>query len=285
MEKVAAFIANKYYTDAGMEYVFSRMREELNARGVLLRRADGAIASFPFTPPACDFVLFWNKDTALARALENAGVRVFNSAAAIETCDDKEKTFAAVTGKVVLPQTVIAPLVYDVSDGADQAFLEHVAKTVGFPAVVKACVGSQGRQVFLAKDENELRALHEKMMHTPHLFQRFVRGERAGTDTRVYIVGGRAVGAVERRNTTDFRSGVAVGGQMFAAALPLALQAQAERAAAAIGLSYGSVDFMCEEGTFVFIEANSSAYMQNAERLGIPLAERYAAYLMERVYG
>ena len=36
-----------------------------------------------------DFVLFWDKDVKLAKTLEAEGFKVFNSAEAIETCDDK----------------------------------------------------------------------------------------------------------------------------------------------------------------------------------------------------
>ena len=40
-----------------------------------------------------DFVLFWDKDVKLAKTLEAEGFKVFNSAEAIETCDDKALTF------------------------------------------------------------------------------------------------------------------------------------------------------------------------------------------------
>ncbi|MDE6398200.1 MAG: hypothetical protein K2L51_02660, partial [Clostridiales bacterium] len=174
---------------------------------------------------------------------------------------------------------------YDISDGADERFMEYVANFLGFPVVVKACVGSQGRQVFLAQNKAQLRALRTSLMHTPHLYQRFVRGAQKGADTRVYVVGGKAVGAVERHNTTDFRSSVALGGQMRRAELPESLRTQAEKAAHALRLDYGSADFICEEGNYVFIEANSAAYMQNAEKLGIALAEEFARFVTEAVYG
>ncbi len=40
---------------------------------------------------------------------------------------------------------------------------------------------------------------------------------------------------------------------------------------------------ICEKGEYVFIEANSSAYMKNAEANGIPLAELFAEYVAEVV--
>lgn len=57
-----------------------------------------------------DFVLFWDKDTNVARMLENKGVPVFNSAKSIALCDDKAKTYIALDGKVKQPKTIIAPM-------------------------------------------------------------------------------------------------------------------------------------------------------------------------------
>ncbi len=281
MRKRVAFVRNKYYSDSGMDYVFERLHDELNKRNILLFLADNLYAGFPFEAPDCDYAVFWDKDVALARALEGAGVRLFNSARATELCDDKEKTFAALSGKIGLPRTVVAPLVYDVSSGEDERFIDFIENEIAYPAVVKECVGSQGRQVYLAENRTELTALHRKLAHVPHLFQRFVEGKRAGSDTRVYVVGKKAVGAVERLNTTDFRSNTFLGGKMSKIPLKKELAEKAETIAEMLNLDYGSTDFICENGEYVFIEANSSAYMKNAEANGIPLAELFAEHIAE----
>lgn len=283
MRKRVAFVRNKYYTDSGMDYVFERLHDEFDKRNILLFLADNLFAGFPFEAPDCGYAVFWDKDAALARALERAGIRLFNSAETTELCDDKEKTFAALAGKIELPETVIAPLVYDVSSGEDENFLNVVEKQIAYPAVVKECVGSQGRQVYLAENRTELAALHTKLAHVPHIFQRFVSGKCAGSDIRVYVVGKKAVGAVERFNTTDFRSNVFLGGKVSKIPLSDELKKKAETIASILNLDYGSADFICEKGEYVFIEANSSAYMKNAEANGIPLAELFAEYVAEVV--
>ena len=286
MYKCAVFVKNKYYSDAGMDFVYSRMREELGKRDIRLDRAVGLYAGYPdITGLECDFSIFWDKDVVLAKRLESYGMRLFNSAYTVEVCDDKEKTFAALDGKIYLPATVCSPLVYDVSDGDDKTFIDLLEKHIGYPVVVKENSGSQGRQVYLANDRSELLSLRKRLMHVPHLYQRFVRGACSGSDTRVYIIGGKAVGAVSRTNTTDFRSNAALGGVMERIELDGPLRASAETVAKALGLEYGSTDFICEEGKYVFIEANSSAYMKNAEKLGIPLASLYADHIAEAVYG
>lgn len=231
-----------------------------------------------------DFALFFDKDIPLARFFEHSGVRVFNSSRTIALCDDKELTYsaAACTG-IRIPKTVSAPLMYDVSDCDGNEFLSQVERAVGYPVIVKENVGSQGRQVFIAENFGQLRALYGLKKRISHIYQEYIAGE-AGTDTRVYIVGGRAVFAVKRHNTTDFRSNVFMGGKMEKIVLTEILAANAEKIAAALGLEYGSVDFIGENAD-VFLEANSNAYVKTAESLGADLSERFAKYVAEQIYG
>lgn len=281
MSESVAFITNKYYSDAGMDYVYNRLCEEFAVRGINLVRDNAFYASFPPERRKYDFAVFWDKDVKLARSLQSAGVRLFNSARTVEICDDKEKTFAALSGTVELPVTVIAPLVYDVSCGDDEDFLNYVERKIGYPAVVKECVGSQGRQVFIARNRAELKGLNLRLRRVAHLYQRFVHSGEPCGDVRVYTIGGKVVGAVKRKNTTDFRSNVALGGVISRIEPTRVLILQAERIALALGMEYGCADFMEENGRYMFIEANSSPYMKNAESVGIPLASKYADYIAE----
>ena len=285
MERCAAFIKNKYYSDEGMDYVFTRLREEFFKRGVELCNNGELFASYPQADTKYDFAVFWDKDTVLAHRLESTGLRLFNSASTVELCDDKQKTFEAVSKVTELPATVCAPLVYDVSCGEDDGFIDFVESVIGYPAVVKENAGSQGRQVYLANDRKDLQKLHTALMRKPHLFQRFVRSAQIGNDIRVYIVGKKAVGAARRTNTTDFRSNVACGGELVKENLHGELLYKAEKIAKVLNLEYGSVDFIKEKGDYVFIEANSSVYIKRAELIGINLAEYFAEYVTEAVYG
>lgn len=282
MQRVA-FIRNKYYFDDGMEYTFTHLKDALSPYGIELFLCGDLFACYPPVRPSFSYAVFWDKDVSLGYALERAGVTLINRARTVEVCDDKQKTYAAVYGKVAFPETLCAPLVYDVCDGKDERLLALAEARLGYPIVVKENVGSQGRQVYLAKDREELRALHEKTAHVPHLFQRFVQGGVLGSDIRVYLVGGKAVGAVRRTNTLDFRSNVAQGGMIERIAIPPELTEEAEKAGELLRLDFGTADFMQEDGRFLFIEANSSAYTQNAEKKGIPLTELFAKHIAKRV--
>ncbi len=279
-----AFIVNKYYTDGGIEYVANRLSEELQSRGHTL---DITPCPTLFYDDECslkvgggfDFIVFWNKDYQVARALEKQGTRVFNKARAIRDCDDKSKTYLRLAGKGVnVPKTVVAPLVYDVTTQSDLNFITQVENYLGYPMVIKESTGSQGRQVYLIENRSELIAVHNALLHVPHVLQCYVADER-GVDIRVYVVGGKAVASCKRRNTTGFKSNVHMGGRAEKYDAPQELLAEAERIATVLELDYGSIDFLTGEN-HVFVEANSNAYIYAIEQLGFNVAGAYAEHII-----
>ena len=69
-----------------------------------------------------DFVLFYDKDIRLAEQLEKRGLRLFNSARAIELCDDKSLMHVALDGLVPMPRTCCAPFTYECKGRARRRF-------------------------------------------------------------------------------------------------------------------------------------------------------------------
>ena len=286
--KKGALLFNKYYGDDGMAYINNRLSEVFSDFGVTLE-CPKIYASFSFPEKneeisKYDFALFFDKDIALARYFERCGVRVFNSSKTLALCDDKEFTYsvAAETG-VKIPKSVLSPLLYDVSDADGKEFISLVKNTLDFPIVVKENVGSQGRQVYLADDTKSLETLYKRLKRVPHIYQEYIAGD-VGSDTRVYIVGRKAVFAVKRENTTDFRSNVFLGGKMEKISLDGGLATRAEKIAEELCLEYGSVDFIGKDAD-IFLEANSNAYLKTPEKLGANIAATFAAYVTGRIYG
>lgn len=242
-----------------------RLADAFSRRGIsarVLKNTDCVVSVAPdvsVSPFAAgDAVLFWDKDTRLARALEAAGVQVYNPAAAVALCDDKSETHRVLAAAgIPMPETLLAPMAYTEVTAAIEPFLTAAEGQLGYPLVVKECFGSLGEQVYLAQDGDELRALAYRMQHRPFLLQRFVR-EAAGEDVRVYVVGNRVVAAMKRTNATDFRANIAGGGvAQFYEPTP----AQEELAVAccrALGLCFGGVDILA--GGLV-CEVNSNAQM------------------------
>ncbi len=110
-----------------------------NGRAVL-----SGISEYP------DFVFFWDKDLFLARQLEKMGIRLFNTAKAIEICDDKALTYQHLSDKgITMPQTIIAPKVF--MKLQDTSHLSTVKERLGFPLIIKETFGSFGEQVYLIK--------------------------------------------------------------------------------------------------------------------------------------
>lgn len=226
-----------------------------------------------------DAVLFWDKDTRLAFALEAMGATVYNTAEAVRVCDDKSETHRLLAAHgIPMPETLLAPMTYLEADGAVEPFLCAAEAKLGFPLVVKECYGSLGEQVYLVHNGTELRRRVEGMHHRPFLLQRFVR-EAAGEDTRLYVVGDRVVAAMKRRNPSDFRANIAIGGEAHPYTPTAEETALALRCCRLLGLQFGGVDLL--RGPLV-CEVNSNAQMAGITACtGVDVADCIAAYVIE----
>ena len=97
-----------------------------------------------------DAVVFWDKDAALARSLEAAGIPVFNSSRAIASCDDKAMTCILLSeAGIQVPETLVAPVPSGFSGYGDAGFIDRAADVLGEPFVLKERHGSYVRQVHL----------------------------------------------------------------------------------------------------------------------------------------
>lgn len=236
---------------------------------------------------SADFVVFLDKDKYLSSELEKSGMRLFNRHFAIRLCDDKGETLLALSDKGInLPDTVFGTLCYSDSDAVNEAELKAVAKRLSFPVVVKESFGSMGKGVYLANDFAELKSLAERIKTKPHIFQKYL-SHSFGTDVRVIVIGGSAVGAIKRTNETDFRSNVAQGGKTEKFTLTDEFKCAAETAAKILGLDYCGVDLLYGDGGKPYVsEVNSNAFFFGFEKAtGINVAALYAEYIIKTVYG
>lgn len=208
------------------------------------------------------FAIFWDKDVRLARLLEKRGMRLYNSAAAVETCDDKALTHIALSGVVPMPKTVLIPLTFPRVGYTDETFLDQIADYLGFPFVLKECFGSFGQQVYLFHDLEPLRAKVVALAGTPMLFQQMV-AESYGRDVRINVVGNRAVASILRQSTDgDFRSNLTLGGAMQAYTPTREEEALALTAVDALGLTFAGVDVLFGREGPLLCEVNSNAHFK-----------------------
>lgn len=233
-----------------------------------------------------DFAVYLDKDKYLGRALEQAGLRLFNSAQAIEICDDKMLTYLALQQSGIrLAKSIPAPLCYTKNATVNKNFLRKVADDLGFPMVVKKSYGSLGAGVQLVHGMPELIKTTQNCLHEPHFFQEYIK-ESCGRDIRVIVVGGKALGGMERiAQEGEFRSNIELGGVGRKAVLTKAYQDAAECAAKTLGLDYCGVDLLETSDGPILCEVNSNAFFEGFEKtLGCDVAEAYARHI-QRVVG
>ncbi|MBQ9485948.1 MAG: RimK family alpha-L-glutamate ligase [Clostridia bacterium] len=239
---------------------------------------DGTTLNF-----SCDFAVFLDKDKYLSACLEKAGVRLFNSHAAIRSCDDKGETYIALLGGGLnIPKTFFAPVCYSQTLPLDEKTLKNIADELGYPVVVKESFGSMGKGVYKADDFEELKAVAEKLKTKPHIYQEFL-SEGSGKDVRLIVIGGKFLCAMIRENKNDFRSNVALGGVGRAFSPNAQFIAAAEKCANILGLDYCGVDLLFgKDGKPYVCEVNSNAFISEIERVtGVNVARAYAEYIVK----
>lgn len=231
-----------------------------------------------------DFILFWDKDILLARYLENLGFQVFNSARAIETCDNKALTHLKLqSAGIPMPDTVIAPMTYSNIGYTNYDFLGPVIDKLSFPMVVKECFGSFGQQVYLVNNELELQAKVIEIGSKPMLFQEFIASSK-GEDIRLQVVGDKVVASMYRfSDQGDFRANITNGGKMKPYQPTKEQIELAIKCCRLIGLDFGGVDLLFgKEKEPIVCEVNSNAHFKNIyDCTGINVAE----YIIENIIG
>lgn len=231
-----------------------------------------------------DFVLFWDKDTRLAKALESVGVRVYNSAKAIEVCDDKSETHRVLSAAGVLqPETLLAPMTYRAINEEVEPFIAAAVQRFGLPLVVKECYGSFGDQVSLAYTVEELRERVYAMESRPFMLQRFVK-EASGVDYRLYIVGDRVVASMCRRSDgKDFRANLRQGGSAVPYTPTAEETALALRCCRELGLCFGGIDFLHTDNGVMVCEVNSNAHLAGIiECTGVDVADEIVSWVLKQ---
>jgi RimK family alpha-L-glutamate ligase len=179
--------------------------------------------------------------------LEEDGVRVMNSARAIERSVDKAWASSILQrAGLPTPETVVCEQI----DDAFAAF-----RTLG-DVVVKPLFGSMGLGMVRVSDEEMAFRVFRAIEQVRGVFylQRFVPHD--GRDIRAFVVGGRVIGAIAR-SAEGWRTNVSRGGRAESIELPAEWQAMALKAAAAIGAEYAGVDLLpAKDGTVYLLEVN-----------------------------
>lgn len=231
-----------------------------------------------------DFVLFWDKDIPLAKRLEKMGLKLFNSALAIENCDNKALTYIELKGIVNMPKTIVAPMTYRNIGYNNTDFVKNAIDKLGLPIVIKECYGSFGQQVYLAESYEKAIEIVTNT-NEPLIFQEFI-AESKGKDIRINMVGNQAVASMLRYNNNDFRANITNGGSMKNYTPTEEEITVAQKVCKALNLDFGGVDILFGKNGPIVCEVNSNAHFKNIfDCTGVNVADYIGEYIEKCVVG
>lgn len=237
--------------------------------------------------PKVDFVLFWDKDLALANILTNMNIKIFNNLDALTLCDDKAYTYGQfIKYKVLTPKTYIIPFVFydDVAKYLETIKKESNKYKFQYPLIIKERCSSLGLGVKLAHNETEFKRILTKFGDRHLLLQEYIK-EEVGIDYRVYLINHKVEAVVTRINKRDFRSNVEQGAKMYPVnnPSPLLLK-EAIKASKATKLDFGAVDLVKQNNRYYALEVNSNARTLTIDQLTkINLTDKVVDYIISKI--
>jgi RimK family alpha-L-glutamate ligase len=207
--------------------------------------------------------------------LEDRGTRVVNSPRTIEKTVDKFWTSALLEQcGIATPETVVC-------EGPDEALAAF--RALG-DVIVKPLFGSMGLGMVRVGDEEMAYRVFRtiEQIRGVYYLQRTI--DHDGSDIRAFVIGGRVVGAIERRSP-GWRTNLARGGSASPVTLSPEASALASRAAAAVGAEYAGVDLLTgRDGRTYVLEVNGiPGWKGLQEATGLDVAGELIDYLSSRL--
>jgi RimK family alpha-L-glutamate ligase len=251
-------------------------KADLSSDGVSILDADAVLARI--IPSGSLEQIIFRVD--VLHWIEERRVLVMNSPRAIERAVDKFYTTALLQeAGLPTPETIACESI-DEAMAAIRSIL-----TGGSDVIVKPIFGSMGHGLVRLSDPDvAFRVLRSLEQTRPvYYVQRAI--DHGGCDIRVFIVGGRVIGAIERWAADgDWRTNVARGGTARPLTLPAEWESFAVAAAGAVGADYAGVDLLpSRDGTVFVLEVNAIPGWQGLQRAtGVDVAGSIVEHLERR---
>lgn len=218
--------------------------------------------------------------TALLRQFEEENITCINSSLSVEIAKDKMRAHQLLASNgLPIPNTMLVrfPVEVDIVDNM-----------IGWPCVVKVISGSYGEGIYLCEN----RTAFVKMMgfindlNSPKilLVQEYV-DSKPGEDLRVFVVGGKVIGAMKRHAPNgDFRANISAGGYGEPFELTSEIDYLAREAARICGLQIAGIDLLFDKDGYKICEANSAPGFEGFEKYcGVDVAEHIAEYIKYKI--
>ncbi|CQR48023.1 Ribosomal protein S6 modification protein [Paraliobacillus sp. PM-2] len=284
LQSEAFLTFSQWIHNAGKKFDMTIEQRKNNELFVLLDKGKSLLDTLNYQNKP-DFVIFIDKDIALAKQLEAIGIPVFNSVQAIATCDNKVDMYPVLhQANIAIPKTVIAPKIFSKANPIQLAHFHQLEKIFQYPFIIKEGYGSYGQQVYLIPNREELEVKISEIADRPFLFQEFIDSSY-GRDLRIYVVGNEIVAGLARTAHDDFRANVSVGGTVKAHLPTIKEQKIAIEAAKAVGADFAGVDLLYDEKEEPIVcEVNTSAHIKNIyDYTGVNIAEHIITWIVKKL--
>jgi len=214
-------------------------------------------------------------------ALRETGIMVYNDARAIERTVDKAMTsFLLMRHGIPTPPTWVV----ESPTQARAIVIEEIGR--GHRLLAKPLFGSQGIGVRLLERVEDL--ADAEGLNGVYYLQRFVeKSSSHWCDLRVFVVNGRAIAGMYRRNAEHWLTNRAQGGHCERLDLDAALSAMAVAAARAVEIDYAGVDLIpLQHGGFTVTEVNSIPAWQGLQSVSaLNIAGALTDHIFSRIAG
>lgn len=195
------------------------------------------------------------------KVLNDSGVPTVNTAHVADVCGDKFKTTQAlIKAGVPTPRTRLA----FTPDSAIRAIEE-----LGYPVVLKPCIGSWGRLIAKVNDREAAEALleHKEILgsyhHSIFYIQEYIP-KPSGRDIRAFVVGDECICAIYR-TSAHWITNTARGGQASVCPVTPALADICVGAAHAVGGGVVAIDVLeTRDGRLLVNEVNYTMEFRNS---------------------
>jgi ribosomal protein S6--L-glutamate ligase len=194
--------------------------------------------------------------SSIIKQFQLAKVPLINTGEAVMSAKNKLKTMQVLSKiKIPIPKTCIV---------SNTKYIDEVVENIGsFPVILKTVSGSHGQGVSIIESKRGLRSVIEMVLKNDHsdplLIQEYVK-ESKGKDIRVFILGHRIIGAMERIATKrgEFRSNFHLGGKVRVASMSKREKAVAFASVKALGLDMAGVDLLRTKDGPKVLEVNAN---------------------------
>lgn len=217
---------------------------------------------------------------AVIRHFEKLGVYCVNPSQSIETVKDKlfQMQILAQTNYLI-PKTILAKFPVDSA---------WIGKQLGYPVVVKALSGSQGSGVFLCESETMLEDLLKVIeianKDANFIIQEFISDSK-GRDLRVFVIGDRVIGAMERYSNDDsFKANFSRGGGVKPYPVTEKIREKALEITKLFNLEIAGIDLLFDGDDFRVCEVNSSPGFKGFQKVNdIDVAKEILLYIQKKL--